>query len=510
VDSSLLKKELVTSDALSIDTLEANTDYHWYVRAYCGEGDSSAWAGPHTFYTACGIPSNLTADSITDTSADIIWTETGIASQWQVRIDTIGFDTTGIAPVTVSNDTVRIDTLFASGAYDFYVRAYCGTGDSSAWAGPYTFSTKLCDPFTAPFEENFGGITIPDLPECWRTLITDPTSSIATVDSLTWSDTVAIAMFGKQDLQRNIILIAPEISDLQDQDKRIRFMARIYADNCDLIVGTLTNPEDTTTFSGYDTLQIVPVYKEYIVSFDTNYKLNDHFIAFKHGLSETDRSIFLDDIHYEEIPYLIVNSDDTIVDILPDTLEIDLQCNYNWSISKTGDWFTVYPMSGSGDQTSTFSNSTNSSGHERTDTVFVQNVFSDRDTIVITQLSPHFEPMWYGNPYNPMNIMIDSVIMNGEHLVAGDQIGIFDVDSVDNELCVGVGIVTDTVTAANPLVIVVALDDPTSDTVDGFKVGNEIIYKMWNANDSTECSQIFTDSIHCLAEYYKRNIPEGR
>ncbi len=49
--------------------------------------------------------------------------------------------------------------------YCFYIRSYCPSGDTSAWVGPYCFTTD-CSTLIAPFHEGFtsGGI-----PECWPT-----------------------------------------------------------------------------------------------------------------------------------------------------------------------------------------------------------------------------------------------------------------------------------------------------------------------------------------------------
>ena len=133
----------VSNDTLILDTLQASTSYEWYVRADCGEGDSSLWVGPASFNTACGIPDSLLAYDITDTLATLKWKETGIASQWQIRLGQLPFDTLGVEPIAVFNDTILIDSLMPSTSYEWYVRAYCGEGDSSVWVGPASFETDI-------------------------------------------------------------------------------------------------------------------------------------------------------------------------------------------------------------------------------------------------------------------------------------------------------------------------------------------------------------------------------
>ncbi len=44
--------------------------------------------------------------------------------------------------------------LSANYSYDFYVRAICGVGDSSAWAGPYSFVTP-CNTAAITYTQDF-------------------------------------------------------------------------------------------------------------------------------------------------------------------------------------------------------------------------------------------------------------------------------------------------------------------------------------------------------------------
>jgi len=249
----------------------------------------------------CLAPSGLYADSITRTTANLNWTESGSATQWQVRVDTAGFDTTGIVPLTIASNPYQLTGLTANTSYDWYIRAYCGAGDSSMWVGPRHFTTR-CDPYTVPFIETFDGLDT--LPDCWFTLVTDSLGNVSLVDSLAWSDTLAAIITRSEDTSAFLALITPDIGDLTAQDNQIRFMARTYQDSTALIIGTMSNPSDTLAFTGYDTLTILPVYNEYTVLFDTNYKLTDTYIAFKHGMSDTALSIFIDDFSYEPMPYL--------------------------------------------------------------------------------------------------------------------------------------------------------------------------------------------------------------
>ena len=58
----------------------------------------------------------------------------------------------------------RSPGLTENTTYDFYVRAVCGAGDTSNWAGPHTFTTP-CLTYTLPFFESFDATTTP---VCWQ------------------------------------------------------------------------------------------------------------------------------------------------------------------------------------------------------------------------------------------------------------------------------------------------------------------------------------------------------
>ncbi|WP_111660944.1 choice-of-anchor L domain-containing protein, partial [Olleya aquimaris] len=89
----------------------------------------------------CIAPTNLTATSITETSADISWTPSGPETQWNYVIQPAG---TGVptSGTTVSTTTVSETSLNPATDYEVYVQAICGT-DTSVWAGPFNFSTLI-------------------------------------------------------------------------------------------------------------------------------------------------------------------------------------------------------------------------------------------------------------------------------------------------------------------------------------------------------------------------------
>ncbi|MFO7657150.1 MAG: fibronectin type III domain-containing protein [Bacteroidales bacterium] len=88
----------------------------------------------------CPAPTNLTATNITNNSANLNWTEVGIASLWNIEWGLAGFEQgTGTFVEGVGNP-FNLTGLDHSTNYAFYVQSVCA-GMVSSWAGPYQFST---------------------------------------------------------------------------------------------------------------------------------------------------------------------------------------------------------------------------------------------------------------------------------------------------------------------------------------------------------------------------------
>jgi hypothetical protein len=113
----------------------------------------------------CFSPSNLTAATPTSTSANVGWTDNSGVSNWEVEGGLAGFiQGTGLL-TQISTNPHTFTGLTANTNYSFYVRATCGLGDTSAWTGPFHFTTP-CAALTAPWAENFDAGT--NIPSCWN------------------------------------------------------------------------------------------------------------------------------------------------------------------------------------------------------------------------------------------------------------------------------------------------------------------------------------------------------
>jgi hypothetical protein len=161
-----------TSTTANITGLSGGTDYCFYVQANCGStpDSASAWVGPFCITTlvSCPQPTNLNAINITTTAANLIWQAGGSETEWDLEWGLPGF-TPGTGAFEGNVNPTSTNPYYATGlslgaTYEFYVRGICGAGDTSVWAGPYSFAT-LCGTFTAPYEENFDALLT--TPTCW-------------------------------------------------------------------------------------------------------------------------------------------------------------------------------------------------------------------------------------------------------------------------------------------------------------------------------------------------------
>ena len=148
----------------------------------------STWASPqcitaydiNMYSISCPAPTALGATSITTTGATLNWTEAGTATSWEYEWDTAGFTQGSGTSAIVTSATLPLTGLSAQTSYEFYVRAGCGSNDSSLWAGPYSFTTACNAISSLPYSEDFDGSVSNGVWDCWNVINNDN-------DSYTWS-----------------------------------------------------------------------------------------------------------------------------------------------------------------------------------------------------------------------------------------------------------------------------------------------------------------------------------
>jgi len=94
----------------------------------------------------CDPPTTLSANTITTTSANLSWANPTAATAWEVAIQPAGSAIpAGSGTPTTVNTNYPATGLTSATAYQYWVRADCGGGLFSPWAGPFLFNTEICD-----------------------------------------------------------------------------------------------------------------------------------------------------------------------------------------------------------------------------------------------------------------------------------------------------------------------------------------------------------------------------
>ncbi|MDD4157476.1 MAG: choice-of-anchor D domain-containing protein, partial [Candidatus Cloacimonetes bacterium] len=186
-----------------------------------------------------------------------------------------------------------------STTYYWQVVPYNAEGDASNC--PVWSFTTMDDPSIVdfPYFENFDSVTAPAFPIGWGSINIATTSyAYSDIYSSTYSSyspTNCLRLANSSDLAAILIASTPPVTDITN--KRVKFFAK--GTNYPLIIGTMSNQADETTFEAIETITLSSDYTEYMVSLAG--ATNDN-LAFKHGLGGTYRTIYIDDITIENLP----------------------------------------------------------------------------------------------------------------------------------------------------------------------------------------------------------------
>ena len=109
--------------------------------------DSTSWTTAYVAAPACLFPTALLADTITDSSAYLHWTENNSATSWRVEIGLAGFaHGQGLLDTIVTTNPFFASGGNSSTTYDWYVKSICSAADTSAWSPKNTFTTLISAP----------------------------------------------------------------------------------------------------------------------------------------------------------------------------------------------------------------------------------------------------------------------------------------------------------------------------------------------------------------------------
>jgi gliding motility-associated-like protein len=97
----------------------------------------------------CIQVSDVTATNMTTSSVELGWIAYNSEALWNVEYGPADFVQGAGTTIVANTNPFSLTGLDSNATYDFYVQADCGAGDTSAWVGPFSFTT-LPVPFTMP------------------------------------------------------------------------------------------------------------------------------------------------------------------------------------------------------------------------------------------------------------------------------------------------------------------------------------------------------------------------
>lgn len=246
---------------------------------------------------SCAQPITLSASAVTSTTATLNWIESGTATAWNIEYGEEGFaQGTGTAANNVSN-AHPISPLLPQTTYEFYVQSICESA-TSTWSGPYSFRT-LCAPFD-DFTEDFESTPTNGMTECWsRKIISTSASSYIYASEAEPNQGAKSLRFGNSDAPDAVLYaITPTLTALPLGTHQLKFFALGYS--ATVQVGTMTNPNDESTFTLVETVPVGENYALKTVNF--NAPTTDSYVAFKVSFEGTYNYITIDDILWTPIP----------------------------------------------------------------------------------------------------------------------------------------------------------------------------------------------------------------
>ena len=230
---------------------------------------------------------------------------------WLSNLDATGYrisvgSNPGATDVLNNFDVGNVLSYYLAGLVPgstYYVSVYPYNGFGQA-TGCTESNFTTCDE-VGDFVENFDGLAATGLiPGCWSRVLSDGVSTFASVGSDTDNFTApySIELYNSNSpATSNIMLVTPFINNLSAGTNRLRFVARNSTDSEDVIVGTMSNPSDASTFTPLETVDINGTFAQYIVDF-TGYTGTDDYIAIKRLSTSTYTYVYIDNFVWEALP----------------------------------------------------------------------------------------------------------------------------------------------------------------------------------------------------------------
>ena len=251
---------------------------------------------------ACVTLTSPVNGAVNVSNATLVWPANPDATGYYITVGT----SAGASDVLNNFDagnvlTYHLSNLVGGTTYYVTITPYNSFGTAT---GCTESNFTTCDEL-GDFSENFDGLTATNLiPDCWSRVLSDGVSTYASVGTsgTNFSAPYSISLYNSSSPSTsNIMLVTPYINNLSAGTNRLRFMARNSSDTQDIIVGTMSNPSDASTFTPLQTVDINGTFAQYIVDF-TGYAGTNKYIALKRLSTSTYTYVYIDNVIWEAVP----------------------------------------------------------------------------------------------------------------------------------------------------------------------------------------------------------------
>ncbi len=247
----------------------------------------------------CLKPTALTTSNPTTTGFDLGWADASGSLyniQYMPSSQTDWANATTISGVTAHSYT--FNSLNSGTIYKVRVQTDCVTKQSE-WSAIITDTTLCATITTLPYTESFDNYGVgsnTNYPLCWSRLYNTTTAS--PYISSTYSVSSPGSMYFTAPTGKNSFAITPQFdASIQISSLSARFQLRSGNATSNIIVGVLTNPADSLSFTAIDTLKPTAssTWQEFEVDF-ANYSGNGQYIAFKSEYNTATNTCYIDDL----------------------------------------------------------------------------------------------------------------------------------------------------------------------------------------------------------------------
>ena len=247
---------------------------------------------------------NMRVETVTDNSAEVIWTPGLNESSWQLEYK-MASDTEWTSYGTVTGDNVVVNGLAANSDYTIRMQSDCGSNWVEASFRTECGAITLL-PYAEDFETGVVSINGTNYISCWDRYASIPANNVYLNNSTTYAHSGSKYLDFAYTTNCFNIAITPEIDAYYDMSTlMVDFYACRTGSSGTLEVGIMEDPTDPSTFDPIDTINLADAnsysYRNFTVGFN-GYTGSGHHVAFRVN-NATNCGFYIDDVTIDVAPF---------------------------------------------------------------------------------------------------------------------------------------------------------------------------------------------------------------